>query len=522
MSNSTAPAYQTGDIVILDKTLPFKDYHVGDAVLYSPPDFPEIIIHKIYDIQIINGTYYFAIKGDANPQPDTVAQTGNITNELLTNRTVTWSTFYGSNTTNPIANYTVASYYPANQVVYGKVIYKIPALGWFFVPFNSPLPEPFHILPISMFSVFVIFYIILVIISFFGLMNNANSELRKLLRNITAAPMLHISPSRIKINRYYSYIIYPFIIFAFLFFTATPSPLVDTTTIALQSSTQNQIGNFSYTQLTYTKAETLHSSYSISQNNVTQIYLSFYNQSSTIYLNITKDMKFVGQNLQSAEAYNITKTQSYKLVIDAKAMFVNSSSIPNVPELGRFFDYFIPIQKSNPVGIMTDNVFLEANTGTYNNTPCYTTHLDFSFIQDLISFHWKVNAHFMQSSGYLQYMQVIVTQQLWGIPEYVGLFVIALGSAVIYTILRAEFQKLYDEKYHALTKEQFEKNNQSLPPATEPIKSLFDTPPVQNNSTTDVSHNSPEEATGTEPDPNSVNDKKKLTWEDWKKLEDGD
>ena len=234
MSNSTAPSYETGDIVILDKTLPFSQYKVGDAVLYEPPTFGEIVIHRIYDIKFWNNTYYFAIKGDSNPQPDTISQQGNDSNQLLVNRTVTWSAFYGSNATNPTAPYIIATYYPANDVVLGKVIYRIPMLGWFFVPFNSPLPEPFHVLPISMFSAFTLYYIILAVACFFILMKNANNELKKLINTLSSVPGLYIAPSHIKIRRFYSLVGYPLIIFIFIFFTATPTPLVDTTQLALK------------------------------------------------------------------------------------------------------------------------------------------------------------------------------------------------------------------------------------------------------------------------------------------------
>ncbi len=520
MSNSTAPSYETGDIVILDKSLPFSQYKVGDAVLYTPPDFNEIVIHRIYDIQVINGTYYFAIKGDSNPQPDTVPQAGNVTNELLTNRTVTWSAFYGSNTTNPTAKYIVASYYPAKEVVHGKVIFRIPLLGWFFVPFNSPLPEPFHILPISMFSEFTLYYIILVIVTFFVIMNITNSELKKLINGLANAPLFHISPSHVKIKRYYAFIIYPLIIFAFIFFVATPVPLVDNNQIVLQSASQLHDGSVPYSHLVYVETKTI-SSFSVSQNNKTVITLDFMNQTNTMLVNITKAFHGTGQDLNTAEPYNITNFQSYQLTVDLNSMFVRASSIPNVPELGRFFDYAIPVQTSPPVGLMTQNVFLEAYNSVYNNVPSYTTHLNFSFIQDLISFQWNVKAHFDRNTGYLEYMQVVQTEQLWGIPEYIGMFIIAMASFLIYYLIRSKFQKMLDEKYAILVQSNIESakqqdhNNNFTPGA------LFDKPyeSTEKNDNSGSSQNENPAKGNNGIDSTKEDYKKKLSWEEYEKLE---
>lgn len=518
MSNSTAPSYETGDIVILDKTLPFSQYKVGDAVLYTPPDFNEIVIHRIYAIQIINGTYYFAIKGDSNPQPDTVPQAGNVSNQLLINRTVTWSAFYGSNATNPTAKYIVASFYPANQVVHGKVIYRIPLLGWFFVPFNSPLPEPFHILPISMFSFFTLYYIILVIVTFFVLMNFANAELKKIVNILSNAPIFHMTPSHIKIRHYYSLAIYPLIIFAFIFFTATPTPLVDNNQIVLQSASQLHSGSVPYSHLVYVQTETLNA-FSISQNNKTVITLDFMNQSNTMFVNISKDFHATGQNINTAEPFNISNFQSYQLKVDLNSMFVRSSSKPNVPELGRFFDYAIPVQTSTPVGLMTQNVYLEAYNSTYNNIPSYTTHLNFSFIQDLISYQWNVKAHFSRSSGYLEYMQVVQTEQLWGIPEYTGMFIIAMGSILIYHITRSQFQKMLDEKFEILAQSNNNSNNHLDSNDYFAPNALFDKPSNSVDKNTNA-ENLPEETNNNEGNSSKQDTKKKLSWEEYQKLED--
>ena len=117
-------------------------------------------------------------------------------------------------------------------------------------------------------------------------------------------------------------------------------------------------------------------------------------------------------------------------------------------------------------------------------------------------------------------MQVVQSEQLWGIPEFVGMFVIALGTAVIYSLIRSQFQKLFDERYAALTGFQ-RTNNQSEPESTISNRNIFDTStdsksnfepndvPKQNDIETQESSSE-----------NSENGKKKLSWEEYKKLED--
>lgn len=502
----------TGDIVVLEKDIPYDQYHIGDAVLYSPPYFDEIIIHRIYDIQTINGSYYFALKGDSNPQPDSVPETGDIQNEILINKTVTWSAFY-DNVTNPTAEYIVASYFPADQVVFGKVIFKIPIVGWFFVPFNSPFPEPFRILPISMFSFFTIFYIFIALLSIFLLMHRANLELNRLLHSLTLSPSAYITPVRISIKNFYTLLFYPLILFILIMFTATPTPLTNTDQIILQSSTQKSFGNTSYIELIYLETEII-DSIVVKQHNETTITLLLWNESSLLKANITKDLVASGQNLNDAGSFNESSSVSYQLTIDPKTMIVLSSSINNAPELKRFFDYTIPSQHDNISGLMTKNVYLKAIKDNYNGIDTFSTELNFSFIQDLISVQWNVKAHFSQSTGFLLFLQVQQFESLWGIPETFGLIFLTSGIALLYDRFRKHFQRLFDEKQENILRAQ-SSNIRRIPVENPSTNRIFEQ--VDPN----MSKFTVEENKGSSEKKEQINDgKKKLSWEEYKKLEE--
>lgn len=518
MSNSTAPAYQTGDVVLLDKHLDFSTYKVGDAILYQPPDFSRIVIHKIYDIKIVNGTYYFAIKGDDNPQPDTVPQSGNITNELLANKTVTWSTFYnGQNTTNPTAKYIVASYYPAKEVVLGKVIYKIPLLGWIFVPFQSPNDVPLPGFSISFFSLISVYFVILIVASFFVLMYKANSELKKLLNSLTISPVHHWKPEKFRVTYFYSLVLYPLIFFGLLFLLVNFVPLTINTQIDLQSSSVQHTNNTTTTKLVYfeqTKVDSL----DLHQYNTTKTTILLKNNSNLLTAYMTKDSINSGQNSKTGNPFYQVMNESYTLQIDPKSMFVEHSSKPNVPELGLFFNYIVPITPNqNPVGLMTQNVFLKASKTTYANQSAFETKLDFSFVQDLTSYSLNVHAYFNETNGYLIHLQNIVSQTWWIVPEFTGLSIIAIFSVTMYNVFIYEFEKLFNEKKENIIKAQLQEENENEISSnnqfenTKNLEDVFST--ADQDKFDELNSDSTEEIKKT-------TKSKKLSWEEYKKLED--
>lgn len=90
-SGSMSPALKVGDIVIV-QGVPPTNIQVGDIIVFESPR--EIrTIHRVTEIQTLpNGTIQFKTKGDANP-----------TEEL---------------------------YWIPEQNVHGRVLYRIPYIGW--------------------------------------------------------------------------------------------------------------------------------------------------------------------------------------------------------------------------------------------------------------------------------------------------------------------------------------------------------------------------------------------------------
>lgn len=78
VSGSMEPAFYRGDIVATENVNtygiqefnPYTDVKVGDVVVYNAMWYSEPVIHRVIDIQQINGSKYYIIKGDNNDVQD--------------------------------------------------------------------------------------------------------------------------------------------------------------------------------------------------------------------------------------------------------------------------------------------------------------------------------------------------------------------------------------------------------------------------------------------------------------------
>ena len=99
-SGSMKESLDIGDIVLVSK-IPTDEIKVGDIIQYQTSDMYLPVIHRVYDIYKENNSLYFVTKGDANNLPDS----------------------------DPVFQ----------ENVFGKVIYKIPKIGWITIIFKDML-----------------------------------------------------------------------------------------------------------------------------------------------------------------------------------------------------------------------------------------------------------------------------------------------------------------------------------------------------------------------------------------------
>ena len=93
VSGSMEPAFYRGDIVMVQKAdflgiheFNPEDVQVGDVVVYDAKWFDQPVIHRIIDIEEINGTTMYKIKGDNNNAADPYY----VTPSQIKEKVVTW------------------------------------------------------------------------------------------------------------------------------------------------------------------------------------------------------------------------------------------------------------------------------------------------------------------------------------------------------------------------------------------------------------------------------------------------
>ena len=64
---------------------PETDVNEGDVVVYNATWYKEPVIHRVIDVQMINGSKYFTIKGDNNNKEDPyLVQPSQIRSKVIT------------------------------------------------------------------------------------------------------------------------------------------------------------------------------------------------------------------------------------------------------------------------------------------------------------------------------------------------------------------------------------------------------------------------------------------------------
>jgi len=99
-SGSMSPALEVGDLVIV-QGVPPTSIQVGDIIVFDPPQGSRTI-HRVTKIETLpNGTIRFKTKGDANPSEEL--------------------------------------YWISQQNVHGRVLYRIPYIGWLALDPTIPI-----------------------------------------------------------------------------------------------------------------------------------------------------------------------------------------------------------------------------------------------------------------------------------------------------------------------------------------------------------------------------------------------
>lgn len=70
-SYSMVPTLDRGDLLVLQARPP-DQIKVGDIIVFQDSEWQTSapVVHRVIDIEVINGTYHYYTKGDANTHPD--------------------------------------------------------------------------------------------------------------------------------------------------------------------------------------------------------------------------------------------------------------------------------------------------------------------------------------------------------------------------------------------------------------------------------------------------------------------
>lgn len=129
--------FHTGDMVIIqgvDAASLNANYPNSDIIVFQRPDLPESnpeskIVHRIVSEEKINGKLYFHTKGDGNGAPD-----------VWPNPPNTAVDYWQPDPSDPSSTHNGAV---SQDFIYGKVIMRIPWLGWV-----SILAQQYFLLPV--------------------------------------------------------------------------------------------------------------------------------------------------------------------------------------------------------------------------------------------------------------------------------------------------------------------------------------------------------------------------------------
>ena len=197
-------------------------------------------------------------------------------------------------------------------------------------------------------------------------------------------------------------------------------------------------------------------------------------------------------------------------------MFIMSSEgVDDYINLHKYFNYVLPISSYNSskiVGVMTSNIYLKADNTSYNAYNAIHSHLNFSFIQDLIQVDWKVQGYFNRSNGILLYLNINQTESLWIFPEIMGMLIIWASIIAFYELLRRNIQDKFDLKQDLILKSQAKIVDNNLTEMEKENDFRLEKYPTTMNK--DEFNNSNSETDEDE------KDGKKMSWEEYKKLEE--
>ncbi|MHA1166439.1 MAG: signal peptidase I [Candidatus Hodarchaeales archaeon] len=413
LSNSMAPAFYTGDLVTIETN--YEELSIGDVILYRVEKLNIIVIHRIFDIHDENGTLYFAVKGDANKQPDFIEEQEGVINKKV-------EIEFDNNGEKFYLNATV-TYYSDNYII-GKVIDRIPVIGWIFVPFFSYW-RPFTLIAVLI-MVGLLFY------RLFQLNSHINNSFDRLFLTFRDKGVIILSKDRSTLNFLFYLILMGLFSGFFLLSLSITGNVVQTIQLeedgfsGVDSST---VLNASYKE-TYTRYESLF--YTV---NSSTISIQLYNSSETFkQLQMSTTINYSINNPD-----NVAEGVEYRyfaLTLDEDNFVIDST------DDGKLMLHTLPVyvisagKYSNQPGFLAGGYFFDAEITNYTHSGIEYHVLvlrgTYDFIQDLIVYSGQSTYYYDLNTGFLIFSESTLKLVPWITPDITILILTILFAVSFY------------------------------------------------------------------------------------------
>ncbi len=431
LSDSMSPSFWTGDLILVQRThLTPERLAIGDVVVYRHP-FGFTTIHRIYSIRQINGSYYFAFKGDANPQPDFIEYIERTQNIIVNSKVF-----------DPTLNANISvTFYPFS-VIQGKVVFRIPLIGWIFAAFFSKIQ---------------LFSFLIVILAFFTLIYavSKRTKYKKDLEYYLSLATLKRLDEALKEEFSFlkilssAVIIILFINFFLISSVITQDVLEEETIHSFDIAINETAIQFN---MTYEGRSLLEIADIFLLNTTKSILnVTLFNNNSTNSTEMGKINLLKQITINSAKSKTIKTLYFYYTEIIDRERFVFKSSSASDPNLHTFIYYFLLPQetKNYSAGIHVRNFYIppkmiQENVPFQINGTTYKTILieeKLQFIQDLVEYKVHSRFYYDIDTGLLLFRQLKATLTTWILPDIIFDNAALLLTIFLYYLINLDHKK---------------------------------------------------------------------------------
>ncbi|MHA2298642.1 MAG: signal peptidase I [Candidatus Hodarchaeales archaeon] len=432
LSDSMANAYFTGDLVTIDTRYEPSELKVGDVILYKLESREITVIHRIYDIHVVNEEYYFAVKGDANDQPDFIEEQDGVINRKIEIEFHEEDEYIKLNVT--------ASYYDKDFII-GRIVQRFPTVGWFFVPFYS------YWQPFTLIAVLVIIGIV-----FFGLyrLNKyLNDNFNRLFIFFKRNGKLMVNGDISTLNLSLILVFAGILTGTFMMVTTTSGNLTREIKLVHDDFSDVNVGNL----LNATYSEDIRQTEAFYHNsNFTTLEYQL-NSTGTIEnrLHVHKVNNYsifdMERDVEGIE------TLDYDVVLD-QDYFITFTSDSGLFALHTFPDHLIAVNNyKEQAGFITGGYYYTATRDSYYHSSTGTEYQiitltrEYHFIQNLFVYNGRSTLSFDLETGFLIIEDSIITIDPWAVPDISALAVSVIFAMVYYAITKKRKEKILENKF---------------------------------------------------------------------------